>query len=111
MDTSQIGSNIRRLRKKFRLSQTQIAQYLGVEQSVISKGENGERPFNIDCLEKLSNLFGCELSEFIVQGSAVETINITFCADNVDECDLEAISDINRIAMNIIQMKKLLVEQ
>jgi transcriptional regulator with XRE-family HTH domain len=103
-----IGYKVKQFREKLGLNQAQIANFLGVDQSYISKCEKGERQFNVDLLEKLANLFGCEITDLIAVDSSVETLNFAFRADEIDNDDLTAISDINRIALNIREMKKLL---
>jgi transcriptional regulator with XRE-family HTH domain len=45
---------IRRLRDNSKISQTQLARFLGVDQSMISKIESNERSPSIELLEKLS---------------------------------------------------------
>jgi transcriptional regulator with XRE-family HTH domain len=103
-----IGNKVKMLREKSALNQTQIAKFLGVDQSYISKCEKGERQFNVDSLEKLCNLFGCMLSDLMNIDQPVTTINFAFRADAIENEDLIAISDINKIALNMIQMRKLL---
>jgi len=103
-----IGYKVKQFREKLGLSQAQIANFLGVDQSYISKCEKNERQFNVDLLEKLCNLFGCEITDLISADLQVETLNFAFRADEIDNDDLTAISDINRIALNIREMKELL---
>ena len=105
-----IGYKVKQFREKLGLSQAQIANFLGVDQSYISKCEKGERQFNVDLLEKLCNLFGCEITDLLAADSPVETLNFAFRADEIDNDDLTAISDVNRIALNIREMKALLEE-
>jgi transcriptional regulator with XRE-family HTH domain len=103
-----IGNKVKRLREASGVSQIQLAQFLSVDQSYISKCENGERQFTVDLLEKLCNLFGCELNDLLDPDSKVETLNFAFRANTIDNDDFAAISDINRIALNISEMKSLL---
>jgi transcriptional regulator with XRE-family HTH domain len=103
-----IGIKVKHLREQSRLTQTQIANFLGVDQSYISKCEKGERQFNVDLLEKLCNLFGCSMPDMLNNDSQVETLNFAFRAAAIEDDDLVAISDINKIALNIREMKKLL---
>jgi len=105
---NELGNKVKELRERMGLNQTQIASFLGVDQSYISKCEKGERQFNVDLLEKLCNLFGCSMNDMLNTNLAVETMHIAFRADAIAEADLDAISDINRIALNIKEMKTLL---
>jgi transcriptional regulator with XRE-family HTH domain len=104
----QIGREVKRLREKAGLNQTQIATFLGLDQTTVSKCESGERQFTVDALEKLCALFGCSMDNLLGQDAHPQTLNFAFRADTIDEGDLDAISDINRIALNIVQMKQLL---
>ena len=107
----EIGSKIKVLREKSGLSQNQIALFLDVDQSYISKCEKGERQFNIEALEKMCNLFGCAFAElFDLDDTPTQSLNFAFRADIIECDDLIAIAEINKIALNISQMKKMLME-
>ena len=56
-----IGERFNELRNKSGLTQSQIADFLKVDQSYISKCEKSERQFSIDILEKAAALFGCPI--------------------------------------------------
>ena len=53
-----IGNNIKTLRDGMGFNQSNIARFLNVDQSLISKVEKGERILSADMLEKLASLFG-----------------------------------------------------
>lgn len=53
-----IGSMLRDLRKKKGLSQTEVAEFIGVSTNTISKVEIGKFDFGVDILTKLSVLYG-----------------------------------------------------
>jgi transcriptional regulator with XRE-family HTH domain len=103
-----VGTRVKQLREQARLNQTQIAAFLGVDQSYVSKCEKGERQFNVDLLEKLCNLFGCALPDLLNGDAQIETLNVAFRAEVIAEDDLVAIADIHKIVLNIREMKKLL---
>jgi transcriptional regulator with XRE-family HTH domain len=105
-----IGNKIKALRESSQLTQKQIADFLGVDQGYISKCEKGERPFNIDMLEKLCNLFGCSMTNLLSAEQKVETLNFAFRADAINFEDLVVLADINKIALNIREMKSILEE-
>lgn len=108
MNLINIGNKIKALRERAGLNQTQIAEFLGVDQSYISKCEKGERQLNVDLLEKLSDLFGCTMPDLLNGDLNAEFLQFAFRADIIENEDLIAISDINKIALNIQQMRKLL---
>ena len=57
-----VGKKFKELRNKSGLTQNQVADYLEVDQSYISKCEKDERQFSIDIIEKAAALFGCPLN-------------------------------------------------
>lgn len=99
------GKKIKEIREKAGLNQDQIAKFLNIDQTYVSKIENGERQIPSEILEKLSNLFGCTLHDLLnTDISKIETLKFAFRAGEITEEDLEAISDVNRIALNIRMM-------
>ena len=59
MEASTINIRLKQLRKESRITQEQMAEYLGVDQSLITKLENGTRSLNVTLIDKICNLFGC----------------------------------------------------
>ena len=105
-----IGQKVKELREKAGLNQTQIAQFLGIDQSTISKCEKGERQFQMDHLERLGSLFGLSLADLMNEESQNNALRIAFRADGIQVEDLAAIADIHKIALNLNQMRTLLQE-
>lgn len=105
-----IGQKVKELREKAGLNQTQIAQFLEVDQSLISKCEKGERQFQVDHLERLGNLFGVPLGDLMNEEAPVAPLQIAFRAEGMQVEDLNAIADIQKIALNLDQMRTLLQE-
>lgn len=105
---NKIGSIIKDLREKSRFTQNNIAQYLKVDQSLISKFESGERPISADMLEKLATLFGCSISIFNETEGEAKPLSFALRAKGMSAEDLETIYVINKIALNSNFMTKLL---
>jgi transcriptional regulator with XRE-family HTH domain len=57
------------------MSQKYIASVLEIEQSQYSRRENGQIPFSINELEKLSNIFEVQISDFFVEKIIIFTSN------------------------------------
>ena len=110
MTNISIGQKVKALREKAGLNQGQIAQFLGVDQSNISKCEKGERQFQVDHLERLGSLFGISLGDLMNEEVSVAPLQIAFRADGMQVEDLNAIADIQKIALNLDQMRALLWE-
>lgn len=110
MTNISIGQKVKGMREKAGLNQGQIAQFLGVDQSNISKCEKGERQFQVDHLERLGSLFGVSLGDLMNEELLVTPLQIAFRADGMQVEDLNAIADIQKIALNLDQMRTLLRE-
>lgn len=95
------------IRKKFNLNQKQLAEYLEIDQSYISKIENGERTLPFDIAEKMCNLIGYDLSYFFSDNTQ-NSLNISFRTNKLDSIDLRALSRVNAIAMKIKEMKQII---
>ncbi len=89
-------------------NQSTIARFLNVDQSLISKVAKGERSLSVDMLEKLSCLFGVSINA--IESSTIEesTLSVAFRASDLSLEELEAISAINRIALNSEYMAEIL---
>jgi len=107
MDKS-IGLKIKEARRTSKLSQTQLSQFLGIDQTNLSKIESCERPIGIVNLKKIANLFGMSLLDFQFEAPINEKLELSFRADNINPEDLEKISILNRIAANSALMEKIL---
>lgn len=103
-----LGEKIRQLREKSKITQTQLAEYLCVDQSLISKLEGNDRSPSIELLEKLTILFGCAEDYFETDHECHSSLQFAFRANELNNADFEAISAINRIALNLREMKKML---
>lgn len=110
MTLTLIGQKIKQLREQAGLNQRQIAQFLEVDQSMISKCEKGERQFQVDHLERLGSLFGFTLADLMEAEAQLKPLRIAFRADGIQAEDLAAIADIQKIALNLDQMRTLLQE-
>lgn len=105
-----IGHKVKGLRELAGLSQAQIAQFLNIDQSTVSKCEKGERQFQVDQLELLGSLFGCALADLLNAERDLKPLHIAFRADAIGNEDLLAFADIHKIALNLAQMRHWLEE-
>lgn len=107
IDMKFIGTRLRELRTASTLSQSNIAEYLQVDQSLIAKYESGERTISTDTLDKLSALFCCPVSTILSSGTCSESIEFAFRTTHLNEKDLIALAEINRIALNQMEMDEI----
>lgn len=101
METNIIGKNIRKLRENAKFNQTDIAKFLNVDQSFISKIEKGERPISIYMLEKLAALFGVCYGVFESESVEPSKFATAFRSSNLTCEDMDTICAINKIALNL----------
>lgn len=102
---------IKQLRKESKITQEQLAQYLEVDQTLIAKLENGTRSLNITIIEKLCNLFGCTEKYLLGEDDTYIPLNFAFRSNGIQAEDLESIAVVNRIAMNIRYMNRVIGDE
>ena len=102
-----VGENIRELRKNAKITQEQLANYLSIDQSLISKIEKGERSISSDMLNKIATLFCYPLSKLLTEKEIKSTYNIAFRTDGISNSDFETLSIINKIVLNQFKMDEL----
>ena len=105
-----VSKRFNELRNANGFTQSQMAEYLQVDQSNISKCEKNERQFSIDILEKAANLFGCSIEYFTNDDYKFAPIPIAFRAKGLMTEDLETIAAMNKIALNLRYMDDLIKE-
>ncbi|KKQ23768.1 MAG: hypothetical protein US35_C0001G0012 [Parcubacteria group bacterium GW2011_GWA2_37_10] len=57
----EIAYQILQLRKKKKMSQTQLAKKIGTKQSNIARMESGQQNFSVDILGKIAEALGCNV--------------------------------------------------
>ena len=108
MDGNTKNIRLKQLRKESKITQEQLANYLDVDQSMITKLENGTRNLSVTLIEKICNLFGC--SDTYLMGVEVDYIplNFAFRSNGIQSEDLESIAAVNKIVMNIRYMNEMI---
>ncbi|MFI3236668.1 MAG: helix-turn-helix transcriptional regulator [Lachnospiraceae bacterium] len=91
---------LKRLRKESGISQGEMAAYLNVQPGMMKKIEDGTQTLNTDMIEAIYYLFG-ESSTFALSNTA-------FITHDLEVDDMKAIAMMNKLAMNIKFMNKLL---
>lgn len=107
LDGRALGARFKELRVKNSITQSQLAEYLKVDQSYISKFESGQRQLSVLSLEKLANLFGLPVESLLEGEFHLEQIPFAMRARHLEPEDLEAIAVINRIALNLRDMQRM----
>lgn len=103
-----INEKIKKLRNESKLTQEQLAKYLDVDQTMVAKLENGTRALNVTMVDKLCSLFGCTEEYLVGNGTEYIPLNFAFRSGNIQTEDLHSIAAVNKIAMNLHYMNKLI---
>ena len=104
---AEMNLRLKELRKESKITQEQLAQYLNVDQSMVTKLENGSRSLNVNLIDKICSLFGCTEEYLLGESEEYIPLNFAFRSSGINVEDLESIAVINKIAMNLRYMNKL----
>ncbi len=107
-----IGENLKRLRAANNFTQGQVAKYLGISISMYQAIEAGTRTAQLKYLEKLSSLFGFELS-MITSPDKDVVENMLMCAFRVDGLtteDLNQVASFKEIVLNDLKLNRIIAQ-
>lgn len=106
----ELGDNFKRIRKQNGFTQEQMAKFLGMERSCLARFESGERKIGVSALEKACNLFGCTLAQMDGR-KPYEPLATAFRAKELTIDDMKAVSQIQKLVLNLQQMKSIEKEE
>ena len=110
MDTKQIiGKNIKEYRESFGYSQDHIGATLGVDRSIISRYESGERDVTLVHLHALSDIFGIEIEDLLEPHSVHKEANLAFAfrSDGLEEGDVKSIAEFQKVVKNYLKIDQI----
>lgn len=104
-----IRENIKAFRIEFGYSQENIGSFLGINHSLISKFENGERDINMTYLIKLADLYNIDVVDFSKKNAVKNNASfaVFFRRDNHHEADLKEIALFQNIIRNYLKMNEI----
>ena len=102
-----IGKRLQELRESKGLSQSDLANYLGISQPLLSQIESGNRNLNLSLIDKLCSLYGCSDSYILCKSDEYNSINFSFRSKNAAKQDLDCIASVHKIIMNMRFLNKL----
>lgn len=105
-----IGMRLKSTRESLGFSQSQVAEYLGINRVQLSYYENGKREIDMDTLIRLADLYGYSRSYFVEGGESVPA-TLSLRAQDVSGEDLEAVALVNRFAKNLSYLNFLLEDR
>jgi len=105
-----IGRNIKFYRENSGFSQENVANFLKVKREMISYYETGAREIPLEILDRLSDLFGVDVAEFLEEDekNVKENLICAFRTDGIAESDLETIAQFKAIVKNYLKVTKLM---
>jgi transcriptional regulator with XRE-family HTH domain len=68
-----VGGRLRKLRKQRHLTQAELARQIGIQQSDLSRMEQGEYRVSLDNLFKILAVFDVDIDQFFSDGSEQQT--------------------------------------
>jgi len=74
----EIGNRLKKLREDSNYSLEQLANYLGINQELLSKIENGNRNLNLNLLDKICSLYNCSHEYVLEESDEYSTLKISF---------------------------------
>lgn len=111
MAGKEMHERLKYLRKESKITQDQLAKFLNVDQSMITKLENGSRSFNTTMIDKICSLFGCSEEFLMGESENYIPLNFAFRSTGIEAEDLESIAAVNKIAMNLKYMNELMGDE
>ena len=107
----EIGKRLQELRESKGLSQSDLANYLGISQPLLSQIESGNRNLNLSLLDKLCSLYGCSDSYILCKSDEYNSINFPFRSKNAAREDLDCIASVHKIILNMRFLNELNEEE
>jgi transcriptional regulator with XRE-family HTH domain len=101
---------LKELRENAGLTQNQVAAYLELDQSYLSKIEAGERALSVEQLESLAELYGHDISFFENLNQEIKPIKLALRAKDLTVEDMQVMATISHIANQCRFMAELLEE-
>ena len=107
-----IARNIKQMREKSCYTQENVSDFLGVRRSAYANYEAGDREIPLRLMERLADLYGCELLDLYTEDESVlaSMLVTAFRVDSVSASDMEQIAAFKRIVKNSLKMDTLLAQ-
>lgn len=104
-----LGETLKQLREANNYTQENVSDYLGIKRSTYSNYETGDREAPLTVLEKLANLYGCELYDLECEDKDVlqGVIACAFRVDTLSVEDMKQVAAFKQLVMNYVKMKKI----
>ena len=104
-----LKQTLKLLREANNYTQENIADFLGIKRSTYSNYETGDREAPWTVIEKLANLYGCDLYD-LESDDADALQSVIACAFRVDSLsveDMKQVAAFKQLVKNYVKMKKI----
>ena len=101
-----VSQNVQAIRKKLGFSEEQVSTYLGVTRSVLRKYESNTDSIPFDVFDKLSNLYGVDMSVFFEENmdDFQQSLVCAFRTDGITPEDMHTQCDCFRISGRLLSL-------
>ncbi len=103
-----IRNNFKLVRQYLKLTQIQVAAFLELDRKVISGFERGVCSLSVSSLERACQLFGINYAHLLDEEIPLTLATAAVYNAGLSSESLEDIAAINTIALNVLEMEKLL---
>ena len=101
----QMGTCFKAVRTECGFTQEQMANFLDVDRTMITKFEKGERSLGVADLERACELFGCSIKVF--RGAETfKPMAVAYRAKELTAEDMEAVRKVQKIMLNLRRVKE-----
>ena len=102
-----IARNLKKLRETARYTQDEVARALGITRSSYSNYESGEREAPYDVLERVSNLFGCDMYVLFEENINTDALILAsaFRLDGLSDEDYREIMQFKDVVKSYLKME------
>jgi transcriptional regulator with XRE-family HTH domain len=102
---SKFGSNLKSLRSKNNVTQTELAEVIGVSKSAVSMYENSQREPSFEIMEAIADFFNVPLAALVSADSDSDSID---SADSIGRIKIRTIAAHAINELNDEQIKKVI---
>ncbi|MGM9836902.1 MAG: helix-turn-helix domain-containing protein [Paludibacteraceae bacterium] len=103
-----IGSNLKTFRMACGYTAQVVADFLGIQRSAYANYEAGSREMPLQHLEKVADLFGCELDALLSENVNEEDVLVcAFRADDIMPSDAKVVADFKGIVKSYLKMQRI----
>lgn len=98
------------MREASGFTQEQVAQFLGIGRSAYSNYETGDRELPLEVMERLADLYGCDMYLLYEEDADVvkNMLTTAFRVDNLSADDMKQIAGFKAVVKNYLKMDMLL---